>query len=168
MALSVQWQWVCFVIEGYLFSMAPSAWGCETAQAGLRHERTDVFALLSCLTSPCASLFFWWFCCCRRIFGSEWEIFVFSMRQDAVFRYCDDLHSNKFVKFLSTRCFTIGYGAPFLSTALPSPLKNPQGLYNLMAIAFSPRCFATKKNLLTGCLNGISVSCSLGNEPSAL
>ena len=35
--------------------------------------------------------------------------------------------------------------ARFLSTVLPSPLKPPGGLYNLMAIAFSPRCFATKK-----------------------
>ena len=50
----------------------------------------------------------------------------------------------------------------------PLPPYTPRGLSNLMAIAFSPRCFATKKNVLTGCLNGISVSCFPGNEPGAL
>jgi hypothetical protein len=28
----------------------------------------------------------------------------------------------------------------------------PPGLCYLMALAFSPRCFATKKNMLTSCL----------------
>jgi hypothetical protein len=54
-----------------------------------------------------------------------------------------------------------------IHTTILSPL-NPRGLPCLMAIASSPRCFATKKNVLASCLNGISFSCPPGSEPGAL